>query len=236
MVVRHQEGEVGIAFREREDHMVSVRLDVLDAGNRPRCARLRVRPAMHVDRVDDVCRVERVPVVEFDALAQLEGPDLRFRVGLPALRELAGHVAVGGDLDEAVAYLPARVEIVGVQQRRTFQAVRRRATAHRLTQSAAVLRFGGPRLLHPDGEGYRRHHAQGGGLSDEFAPCDPAFGQAALKVFQLFHGLLLLMRLYISVEAPKHCNRDSLDIRSLESPTPDRRATLAARAAGTVTR
>ena len=95
--------EAGIGDVEREAHGRRIwRLDLLDhrqVGPRPRTRR-RVEDAVHGG--EHVLGVEGLAVVEFDALAQLEGPGLEVLGGRPAHREvgLDGEVAV--DASEAV--------------------------------------------------------------------------------------------------------------------------------------
>ena len=172
---------------------------------------------MRVDRIDDVVRIERLAVVELDTLSQLERPDPRLRIGLPALRELAGNVSVSRHFSQVAAYLPARVEVVGIDKLRAFQAVGGRAAAHRLAQPSSMHRLGRLGLFHPDAERDRGRQSEGRGLPDEFAPTDSAFRQAALKVFQLLHGFLLLIRFNCSVEVLSYSSRTPSSILVLTS-------------------
>ncbi len=95
--------EAGIGDLEREAHGERIdRLDLLDHGDvgaRPRASG-RIEDALHGGH--HVVGVERPPVVELDALAQLEGPHLEVVGGGPADGEVGLGREVAIDAGEAV--------------------------------------------------------------------------------------------------------------------------------------
>ncbi len=114
VVGRGQVREITVRRREVELHRVLAGL--LDpvrrqhAAERRQCVRRALGVGLQLVGVDDVVGRERLPVVELDALPDLERPDVRGGVGLPAGRELGlqGEGLVGEG--EVLAGLAEHVE------------------------------------------------------------------------------------------------------------------------------
>ena len=188
VIVRHQEREVGASFGEAEHHRVlAVGLDVGDVRDRAGAARRRVLTAMHVDRVDDIGRLEALAVVELDSLAQLEAPLGRVGSALPALRQFARQVTLRGDLHQVVSDLPTRVRIVNLDQTAAGEGVVGGSTSERLAKLAAALGRGRPGFLRQHQRRNRAGHPEGGHLPDEIPARDAPLRELALQFFDLSH-------------------------------------------------
>ena len=189
MVVGHQEGEIGAAVAQGEhDLALPVRLDVGDAGDGAGSTGGGTFATVVVDRVDHILRVERLAVMELDALSKVEHPYRCVVRGFPAFRQLPRDVAVRGDHGQVVSAAPRREDVVGVKQGRAGQRIGGGAAAYRQAEAAPTFRFRRFRRLGQQAGRYRSPHADGGCAIDELAPAEAAFGQAALQIVERFHG------------------------------------------------
>ncbi len=101
MVVAGDEGEVGVAFLQREYHRVlAIGLDVHDRLSNAFGSRFRIFAAMVVVGVDDIISVYALAVVKLDAFAKLENPFRRIGRGLPAFGQFRKGIAFIVNFDQ----------------------------------------------------------------------------------------------------------------------------------------
>ena len=156
MVVGEQEWQVGVGVGHFDDDgVVAFGTHIADSGEHALGRGLGVLAAVHVDRVDHVLNGHSLSVREFDALANLEAPDLRVGAGLPAFREVRGRRAVRTDIDDAVPDGPAdgnhrRVVVLGGVER-----VDRVGAVQAAEHVTAALGCIGQRVSGPQGAGRR---------------------------------------------------------------------------------
>ena len=130
--------EVGVSSMKLDGQLLRTRhAHVLDDSERAGPRGLGVGAAMPIDGVGDVLHRQRLAVVEFDAVANLERPCRRARLDLPALQQLRLDAALSVVRDQPVHDLPADVDAEGVHVGRRIQAVGRPRAADAKAQGAA---------------------------------------------------------------------------------------------------
>ena len=172
MVVAHDVGVVGIAFRELDDNRVAIDAHVLDLLEKARHRGDRILAAVVVEAGDDVLGRDGLAVVELDALADLECPGLGIGRGVPLLgqfgRQLV-HFVDGGEVVEEAAHAHARRE--AVLERRRINGIGGRTVAKADPQRTAALRFGRPcRAGSQQGRTGNRRGAGGHCTAEDGAP------------------------------------------------------------------
>ena len=170
IVVAQRDGEIGVAAVERDhQHVRPVGLHVDDR----RQKRLRRRFGAFLDvfaeRIDDVLGVQRLAVVELDALAQLEGPFAGVVGRFPLDRQVRHDVHVAVQIGQAVVHLIGALDVRAVGHLRRIEGLLRSGVFRGHVDLAALDR----RLRHTGARqhaaGRRRGHAQGPGPADELA-------------------------------------------------------------------
>ena len=189
MVVAHQERKVGVAALQGDrDAMRSIRLDRLDSAENSLCRGLGIVGEMMPEGVDDIPGVERLAVVELDALANLEHPRLRVRGGVPALRQLRNQLTRGRHLGQVVADLAEQyVDHVGIQNEPGVQDVAGRATRGPDAQPTALLRRRPCLVEHGRCRGCRQTERDG--CRHEVTTTDPPRSDGRSKPVDLVHRL-----------------------------------------------
>ena len=130
VIVGHHEREVGIARRERDDHVHPVGPHVSDRRNQRSGSRGAVGSPVVVDRGDDIFGRQNMAGVEFDARADRERPGRRVCGGFPAFGQFRDQSAIGGNLGQVVVALMRLKDHEILFPRSGIQAVGGRAMGH----------------------------------------------------------------------------------------------------------
>src|SRR5882724_1516787 len=142
---------------------------------------------MQVQRIDDVVGIERLAVVEGDALAEVEDPFGGAGLRFPALGQLRYRLVVGAVLDEAIHQGEADLQRDGVRIGRDVQAVGGAAAGHAEPERAALLRLVGHARLGEQGRGQGRADAERRRAAHEIAPADAALRDLLRPILEFSH-------------------------------------------------
>jgi hypothetical protein len=143
MIIRHQEGEVGVAGLKHELHLIVGDLVHLgDRGDDRFGSRFRPFGGVQFQRSDHIVSGERRAVVERDALPQIEGPGLGVGCRLPIGRQFADQFAIRGDFGQAIEHRAVRDDDhVGIGMGAPVPGVRRVRPGTTKTQCPATFRL-----------------------------------------------------------------------------------------------
>ena len=184
VVVAQVVRQVHIAFAHGDLHLRGRQLfDFFDVSEQRLGWRFGLA-AVHVQRVDDVIRVQGFARGEGDAFAHIESPVCRAGLDSPALEQLTSGVAVVGHFNQVVPEHQAHIDGDRVRVGQRIQAVGGRAAFHAHTQGSALFRRAG---THQGlcGRGDRTHQAQSGSAGENLTAIED--GSRFSLVFKVCH-------------------------------------------------
>ena len=199
MIVRHQIREVGIRVLQRDDDIVAIDLDGVDALHDAECRRFRFRIAVAFERCHHVFGLDGLAVVEFDILPDFHRPGLGVVGGTDFLGKPVFDAAVRLQFEQQFA--PALAEIEGnlAQECRRIEAVGR-FTASQTCGKLSTL----DGLLRPAGGCQKRVckrscNAKGRRAAEKIAAVHLACRDALAQEFEFFrHGIAPIIGLRLS--------------------------------------
>ena len=184
MIVAEQVGKVGIGLLQRQHDFLAAGLDALDALHVAERAGLRLFVGMALERGGDVLGGHGLAVVEFDAVADLQRPDLGVVRRADLLGDAVLELAVGRQLDDHFApHLAEGERHLGHDQRR-IEAVGGFAADQAGLEDAALDRACGARRAGEQRIGEGSGDAERGGAAKKIAPAHFAFGDVAAQEFE----------------------------------------------------
>ena len=165
VVVAEVERQVHIALAHGDLHLRGRQLlDVFDVSEQRLGGRLGLA-AVHVQRVDDVIRVQGFAGGEGDAFAHIESPVRRAGLDVPAFKQFADRVAVVGHFNQVVPEHQAHRDRDRVRVGQRIQAIGGRTAFHAHAQGSALFCSAG---THQGlrGRGDRTHQTQSGSAGE----------------------------------------------------------------------